>query len=73
MNTGSVGNSMGVPRAHFLLLEGEMDSREPAPLYATIAAVPYDNEAAAELARKDAALPHQQAYITEVLTGVYSR
>lgn len=73
MNTGSVGNSMGVPRAHFLLLEGEMDSREPAPLLATVVTVPYDNEAAAQLAREDPNLPHREAYITEVLTGVYSR
>lgn len=73
MNTGSVGNSMGVPRAHFLLLEGEMDSREPAPLLATVVTVPYDNRAAAQLAREDPNLPHREAYITEVLTGVYSR
>lgn len=73
MNTGSVGNSMGVPRAHFLLLEGEMNSREPAPLLATVVTVPYDNEAAAQLAREDPNLPHREAYITEVLTGVYSR
>ena len=64
---------MGVPRAHFLLLEGEMDSHEPAPLLATVVTVPYDNEAAAQLAREDPYLPHREAYITEVLTGVYSR
>lgn len=73
MNTGSVGNSMGVPRAHFLLLEGELDSRTPAPLLATVVCVPYDNEAAAARARADLALPHREAYINEVLTGVYSR
>ena len=73
MNKGSVGNSMGVPRAHFLLLEGEMNSREPAPLLATVVTVPYDNQAAAQLAREDPNLPHREAYITEVLTGVYSR
>lgn len=73
MNTGSIGNSLGVPRVHFLLLEGEMDSREPAPLSATVMALPYDNQAAAELARQDPELPHQASYINEVLTGVYSR
>lgn len=73
MNTGSVGNSMGVPRAHALLLEGELDARTPAPLTAAVIALPYDNQAAAQAAREDPALPHREAYITEVLTGVYSR
>ena len=73
MNTGSVGNSMGVPRAHALLLEGELDSRTPAPLQMTVLAVPYENEAAAEAARLDPDLPHREAYIREVLTGIYSR
>lgn len=65
-NTGSVGNSMGVPRAHCLILED-------APLRMTVLAVPYDNEAAAEDARRDPDLPHRDAWIREVLTGVYSR
>ena len=72
VNCGSVGNSMGVPRAHALIVEGEM-GREPAPLMMSILAVPYDNEAAAEVARNDANLPHRDAFITEVLTGIYSR
>lgn len=72
-NTGSVGNSMGVPRAHCLIVEGEADSRAPAPLSMTVLSVPYDNEAAAEAARRDEALPHRESFITEVLTGVYSR
>ncbi len=65
-NCGSVGNSLGVPRAHCLLLEDE-------PLRLTVVSVPYDNEAAAEDARRDPALPHRDSWITEVLTGVYSR
>lgn len=73
VNTGSVGNSLGVPRAHALLLEGEKDAVAPASLRMTILSLPYDNEAAAALARADEQLPFQQAYITEVLTGVYSR
>ena len=39
----------------------------------TILAVPYDNEAAAEIARQDGCLPHRESYIREVLTGIYSR
>ncbi|MBQ2952351.1 MAG: metallophosphoesterase family protein [Clostridia bacterium] len=72
VNTGSVGNSLGVNRAHALIVEGEMGSA-PAPLTMSILCVPYDNEAMAEIARRDAALPHADAFINEVLTGVYSR
>ena len=72
VNTGSVGNSLGVNRAHALIVEGEPGDT-PAPLTMTILAVPYDNEAAAEAARQDPHLPHKEAFINEVLTGVYSR
>ena len=73
LNTGSVGNSMGVPRAHALIIDGELGSQTAAPMTMTILSVPYDNEAAAELARQDVNLPHRESFITEVLTGVYSR
>lgn len=73
LNTGSIGVSMGVAKAHALILEGEMDSDVPAPLSMNILSVPYDNEAAADVARRDPCLPHQDAYIREVLTGIYSR
>ena len=32
----------------------------------TILSVPYDNEAAAEIARQDVNLPHRESFITEV-------
>ena len=73
INTGSVGNSLGVNRAHALLVEGEKDCAAPAPILFTILSVPYDNQAAADIARRDPALPHQASYINEVTTGVYSR
>ncbi|MCM1024017.1 MAG: metallophosphoesterase family protein [Prevotella sp.] len=73
VNTGSVGNSLGVPRAHALLIEGEVDCPDHAPLRMTILSVPYDNEAAAEIARQTEGLPCKEAYINEILTGVYSR
>ena len=72
MNTGSVGNSMGVTRAHALLLEGT-PGPDRSPLLSTVLSVPYDNALAAALARSDPALPKQEAYIREVLTGIYSR
>ena len=73
VNTGSIGNSLGVPKAHALLLEGELDCGETAPLRMTILSVPYDNEAAAEIARRTEGLPSKEAYINEIHTGVYSR
>ena len=72
INTGSVGNSMGINRAHALLVEGDMTA-EPAQLLFTILSVPYDNQAAADIALQDDALPHRDAYVNEVLTGRYSR
>jgi len=73
LNTGSVGNSMGVPKAHALIIDGEMGSQTDAPMTMTILSVPYDNEAAAEIARQDENLPHRDSFIKEVLTGIYSR
>ncbi len=73
LNTGSVGNSLGVARAHALVIDGEWDAREDAPMTMTILSVPYDNEAMAEIARRDEKLPHRESFIREVLTGIYSR
>ena len=70
LNTGSVGNSLGVPRAHALLLEGE---DRPSSLRITILSVPYDNQKAADTADLYPDLPLKEAYQREVLTGVYSR
>ena len=66
VNTGSIGNSMGVPKAHFLLLED-------APLRMTVVSVPYDNEAAVADALREKDLPKREAYIREIQTGIYSR
>lgn len=71
MNTGSVGNSLGVPRAHALLIEGGDCPGDP--LLMTVVSVAYENEAAADLARRDPDLPYQQEYLREITTGVYSR
>ena len=70
MNTGSVGNNLGTPRAHALLLEGE---EGPSPLHVTILSVPYDNKAAAARADLFPDLPMKEAYKNEVMTGTYSR
>lgn len=73
LNTGSVGNSIGVPKAHGIIVEGELGSQVESPLAMTILSVPYDNEAMAEIARQDDALPHRDSFVREVLTGIYSR
>lgn len=72
MNTGSVGNGLGVTRAHGLLLEGEA-SDAPSPFHVTVLSVPYDRELAIRLAEADKELPFAQAYINEIKTGSYSR
>ncbi len=73
INTGSVGNSIGVPRAHALLVEGDLGSETLSPIYFTILSVPYDNRKAAETALAEEGLPLAEAYAREVLTGHYSR
>lgn len=72
INTGSVGNSLGVNRVHALLVEGQQ-TEAPSPLSFTILSIPYDVQSAVELARRDPHLPHREAYINELLTACYSR
>ncbi len=73
VNTGSVGNSIGFPRVHAVLLEGELGSEKPSAIRCEILSIPYDNQEAADVAEKYPLLPNMQAYQTEVLKGVYSR
>ena len=73
LNTGSVGNSMGVPMAHALLLQGEMDRREPGALQMSFLSVPYDTAEAVRRAEAEPDLPHRDAWIREITTGIYSR
>jgi len=73
INTGSVGNSLGLPRCHALLIEGELGSLELAPVSFNILSIPYDNDLAVRIADAYPDLPGREAYKTELLTGVYSR
>lgn len=73
INTGSVGNSLGVANCHCLLIEGELGSTEKTPLKMSILSIPYDNEKAALRAKETVDLPDSEAFQKEVLTGVYSR
>ena len=73
LNTGSVGNSLGVPKAHALLVEGILDGTEPSPVRMTVLSVPYDNRKAASIADEYPELPDKEAFKNEVMTGKYSR
>jgi len=71
VNIGSVGNALGVPMVQYALLEG-VPGDQPAPLELRFITVPYNNRAAALEAEGQPDLPHADAYISEVLTGVYA-
>lgn len=73
LNTGSVGNSLGMTNAHALLIEGDIDSKVKSNIKMSILSVPYDNELAAKIARENTDLDNYEAYAKEVLTGIYSR
>lgn len=72
VNTGSVGNSLGVNRAHALVIEGEMGD-EPSSVRMTVLAVPYDVQKAVDDAMASDDMPNRESYVTEITTGVYSR
>ena len=73
INTGSVGNSLGIPRCHALIIEGELGATELCPISMNILSIPYDNQLAAKIADDYPDLPNKEAYKKEVLTGIYSR
>lgn len=73
MNTGSVGNSIGIPRVHALLIEGEIGSEKLSPIRYEILSIPYDNQMAADVAEQYHELPDRECYQKEILTGIYSR
>jgi len=73
INTGSVGNSLGLPRVHALIIEGDLGSDVISPISFQILSIPYDNQAAVKAVENYPDLPRKEAYINELLTGVYSR
>ena len=72
VNTGSVGNAMGVPKCCYALLEGE-EGRTPVPLEVRLRQLDYDREQAVRDAEAADGLPIKEAYIREIQTGIYSR
>lgn len=69
-NLGSVGQPFDGTTASYILLEGNMHSTVAAPYTITFVRVPYDNQTAARLAKKST-MEDKDAYIKEILTGIY--
>lgn len=71
-NIGSVGNALGEPRCCYAILSGE-EGTEDAPFEVRFRQLNYDREQAVADARSADGMPHADAYVREILTGVYSR
>ena len=69
-NTGSVGNCMGDPTPMYCILEGVLDSPDPAPWAITYVRVPYDVDAELAVAR-EVGVPHYDGYELELRHGLY--
>ncbi|MER7246513.1 metallophosphoesterase family protein [Kribbella sp. NPDC000426] len=69
-NTGSVGNSLGDPTPIYVILEGVVDSAEPAPFSIQFVRVPYDAHAELAVAR-ELGMPELDGYESELLHGNY--
>lgn len=69
-NIGSVGQPFDGTTASYVLLEGDLHSKIVSPYKLTFVRVPYDNQKAAEFARISS-MEDKDAYIKEILTGIY--
>ena len=72
VNTGSVGNAIGIPKCCYAILCGEM-GEENAPLEVRLRQVDYDRDQAVRDALAAPDVPRIDAYIREIQTGIYSR
>jgi len=72
INTGSVGNAMGVPVCCYAIVEAEPGDT-PAPFEVRLRQLPYDREQAVRDAQAAPRVPLIESYINEIRTGVYSR
>ena len=72
INTGSVGNAMGVAYCCYAMVEAEEGS-EPAPFEVRLRQLPYDREQAIRDAQAAPGVPRIDTYINEIRTAVYSR
>lgn len=69
-NTGSVGNCMGDPTPLYVVLEGMLDSEEPAPFSIAYVRVPYDVDAELAYAQR-VGVPVFEGYESELRDGIY--
>ena len=69
-NTGAVGNCMGDPTPLYCILEGVLDSPDPAPWAISYVRVPYDVEAELAAAR-ELGVPQYDGYELELRHGLY--
>ena len=74
-NTGSVGNSLGVPMAQYAILRGEPDGEALSPLDVALVTAPYDREQAILDAREAGkqGMPNADLFEQEIRTGIYAR
>lgn len=72
INTGSVGNAMGVTYCCYAIVEAE-PGETPAPFEVRLRQLPYDREQAIRDAQAAPGVPRIETYINEIRTGVYSR
>lgn len=69
-NAGSVGNPLDLTQASYVVLEGSIDCRTPAPLEIRFVRVPYDIERSISQA-VESGMPALDAYIKELRTARY--
>ena len=72
LNTGSVGNALGVPMVQYIVLEGT-PGEQPAALDVTLVTLPYDVEQAVQDTLSEPELPFGEHFIHELRTGQYMR
>ena len=72
VNTGSVGNAMGIPKCCYAILCGE-EGEAPAPFEIRLRQVDYDRDQAIRDALAAPLVPRIETYIREIETGIYSR
>ena len=72
INTGSVGNAMGVTYCCYAIVEATPGDT-PAPFEVRLRQLPYDREQAIRDALAAPGVPRIETYMTELRTGVYSR
>lgn len=69
-NAGAVGNHLDAPSAPYAILEGVLDSSEPAPFSIAFPRVAYDIEAEIAMAH-ELGMPEADAYALELREGIF--